>query len=210
MRLLIIDPTTDRWQVPNDLRPPHPIADSESVANAICEFQEKFDENGWGFIMRRTDTNAKVFETSDIGSLIFRDQFIQLNSTLLPNHHLYGLGQRDAPLRLVSGVYTMWNADNGTQPQMNMYGSHPAYWSIEDDGNAHAVILYNSNQMDVILDDKFIAFKTVGGILDFTFVFGPTPAEVAAQYTDLLDGRSCRQPGRSDSTHRSGASKTSK
>lgn len=40
---------------------------------------------------------------------------------------------------------------------------------------------------DVILQPSpMITFRPIGGVLDMYFFFGPTPADVVSQYTDLV------------------------
>jgi lysosomal alpha-glucosidase len=70
---------------------------------------------------------------------------------------------------------------------MALYGAHPFYLSMEEDGRSHGVLLFNSNAMDVILSPApAITYRTIGGILDFSFFLGPSPKDVVAQYIELI------------------------
>lgn len=46
-------------------------------------------------------------------------------------------------------TYTLWAKDQGTPPDVNLYGSHPFYMQLRQSGNAHGVFMLNSNAMDV-------------------------------------------------------------
>ena len=54
------------------------------------------------------------------------------------------------------------------------------------DGSASGLLLLNSNAMDVIVTEEAISFRIVGGILDFYFFAGPTPAAIMEQFTRLV------------------------
>ncbi|KAL1763858.1 maltase-glucoamylase, intestinal [Sigmodon hispidus] len=69
----------------------------------------------------------------------------------------------------------------------NSYGVHPYYMGLEEDGNAHGVLLLNSNAMDVTFQPlPALTYRTTGGILDFFVFLGPTPELVTQQYTELI------------------------
>jgi len=76
----------------------------------------------------------------------------------------------------------------------NLYGHHPFYTCMENDGKSHGVFLMNSNAMDVALQPKpAITYRTIGGILDFYIFLGPSPEDVIKQYTEAI-GRTFLPP----------------
>jgi alpha-glucosidase (family GH31 glycosyl hydrolase) len=75
---------------------------------------------------------------------------------------------------------------------VNLYGTHPFFVGVVD-GAAYGVLFLSSNGMDVYLEEKSLIYKVIGGIIDLYVFTGPTPADVAAQYTELI-GRPALQP----------------
>uniref|UniRef100_A0A1A8MEA5 Sucrase-isomaltase (Alpha-glucosidase) n=2 Tax=Nothobranchius pienaari TaxID=704102 RepID=A0A1A8MEA5_9TELE len=70
---------------------------------------------------------------------------------------------------------------------MNCYGVHPFYMGLENTADAHGVLLLNSNAMDVTFQPTpSLTYRTIGGILDFYMVLGPTPEMVVQEYTALI------------------------
>ena len=187
VRVLIRDANSSRWEVPSDIRPLLSQGPPTSIPSSLLyEFQPVDIDTRFGFYIRRAGGGPNLFDTAT-SHLFYAPQYLELTSSLQPGHFLYGLGERNASLRLQSGNYTLWNADNYTQPQINMYGSHPAYFSLNpDDAFAHAVVLVNSNEMGVELTDAAITFRITGGVIDLYFLLGPTPQAVVDQYTELV------------------------
>lgn len=60
-------------------------------------------------------------------------------------------------------------------------------------GQAHGILLLNSNGIDVVLTKTKMQFRAIGGILDLYFFMGPTPLEVLAQLTSII-GRPAMPP----------------
>lgn len=88
----------------------------------------------------------------------------------------------------------MFARDEPPAYKKNSYGVHPYYMALEEDGSATGVLLLNSNAMDVTLQPTpALTYRTIGGILDFYMVLGPTPELVTQQYTQLI-GRPAMTP----------------
>lgn len=60
-------------------------------------------------------------------------------------------------------------------------------------GQAHGVLLLNSNGIDVVLTKTRMQFRAIGGVLDMYFFLGPTPLQVLAQLTSVI-GRPVMPP----------------
>ena len=92
---------------------------------------------------------------------------------------------------------TIWNRDAyGVPPGSNLYGAHPVYFDHRGSEGTHGVFLLNSNGMDIKINDtdgQYLEYNTLGGVLDFYFMAGPTPNEVAQQYSDVV-GKSAMMP----------------
>ncbi|XP_008568396.1 PREDICTED: putative maltase-glucoamylase-like protein FLJ16351 [Galeopterus variegatus] len=126
---------------------------------------------------------------TSLGSLIFSNQFIQIMTTV-PSSSIYGFGEHEHTsfkhdMNYVT--YGMFSRDQSPMAFSNLYGVHPFYMCIENDFNAHGVLLLNSNAQEVILSPyPSLTFRTIGGILDFYIFLGPTPENVVQQYTEAI------------------------
>lgn len=94
-------------------------------------------------------------------------------------------------------THTAWNRDAyGTPSGTNLYGTHPIYYDHRGENGTHAVFLLNSNGMDFKIDNtdgQHLEYNTLGGVLDFYFLAGPSPVKVAQQYSELSQ-KSALQP----------------
>nr|XP_014340010.1 PREDICTED: lysosomal alpha-glucosidase [Latimeria chalumnae] len=123
-----------------------------------------------------------------VAPLFYADQFLQI-STALPSRYISGFGEHldRLTLDLDWTKITFWNRDGGPRPNANLYGSHPFYLAMEEDGSSHGVFLLNSNGMDVVLQSApALTWRTIGGILDFYVFLGPDPKSVVKQYLDVI------------------------
>ena len=60
------------------------------------------------------------------------------------------------------------------------------YLGMHAGGEAHGVLVMNSNGMDVVLLPTTMQFRTTGGVLDMYFLAGPTPMDVLNQATSIF------------------------
>uniref|UniRef100_A0A8C5UGC3 Glucosidase alpha, acid n=1 Tax=Malurus cyaneus samueli TaxID=2593467 RepID=A0A8C5UGC3_9PASS len=182
------DAERQRYEVPLDT--PR-VAPTPSTLYGLQVSQDPF-----GLVVCRQRQGTVLLNTT-VAPLFFTDQFLQI-STSLPSRFISGLGEHLTPLVLDT---PHWHHHALLQPRVNLYGSHPFYLVLEDDGSAHGVFLLNSNAMDVLLQPSpALTWRTTGGILDFYIFLGPDPKSVVRQYLDVVGtaepgellGRHCR------------------
>ncbi|KAL2867843.1 glycosyl hydrolases family 31-domain-containing protein [Aspergillus lucknowensis] len=187
LHVKILDTNNTVYQVPDDVFP-RPGFDQ------WCEAQDsklKFDFHAdpFSFSVSRTDTGEVLFDTTG-NKLVFESQYVHLKTHLPPNPHLYGLGEHSDSFMLNTTNYTrtIYTRDAyGTPQGENLYGAHPIYFDHRHTGT-HGVFLLNSNGMDIFIDNEggqFLEYNIIGGVLDFYFIAGPSPRDVAVQYAEI-------------------------
>ncbi|KAK4877010.1 hypothetical protein RN001_009516 [Aquatica leii] len=182
LHIKFTDPSHSRFE------PPYPEVPIVDKAASNFSYSLELNEENTGFRIVRKQDNMPIFDSFNLGNMIFADQFLQFSGRL-PSSYIYGLGEHRSPLLLSTHWqrFVMFNHDGVPAENLNLYGSHPFYMVIENSGNTHGVFLLNSNAMEVILQPApAITFRTIGGILDFYFFLGPTPKDVVNQYTDVI------------------------
>jgi alpha-glucosidase len=186
---MIYDEDEMVYQIPESVipRPQGTVSPDQSLLSI------KIVDDPFSFSIFRKDNNEVIFDTSG-SSLIFEDQYLRLRTSLPPQPQLYGLGEHTDPMMLNTTNYTrtLWARDSDKVPQgLNLYGSHPVFFEMRASSNsAHGVVLLNSNGMDVKInsteeDGQYLEYNTLGGIVDLYFMAGPSPIEVAQQYSEI-------------------------
>ncbi|CAL4957925.1 unnamed protein product [Urochloa decumbens] len=209
VRVQITDADKQRWEVPYNLLPrePAPPLTGGKVTGApftAAEYPSEelvftYGRDPFWFAVHRRSTRQTLFNTS-AGALVFKDQYLEVSTALPKDAALYGLGENTQPggIRLrPNDPYTIYTTDiSAINLNTDLYGSHPVYMdlrSIGGRGVAHAVLLLNSNGMDVFYRGTSLTYKVIGGLLDFYFFSGPTPLAIVDQYTSMI-GRPVPMP----------------
>jgi alpha-glucosidase len=181
-----------KYQVPSSVvnRPTSPPASTADKAS----LQFTFVSNPFSFAIKRTKTNEVLFDTSG-SELIFESQYLRLRTSLPKNPNLYGFGEDTDPFRLNTTDYirTLWSRDSYEIPTgTNLYGNHPIYFDHREPSmDTHGVFLLNSNGIDLKINyteetGQYLEYNVLGGIVDLYFLAGPSPVEVAQQYSQVI------------------------
>ncbi|CAM1501165.1 Fc.00g103270.m01.CDS01 [Cosmosporella sp. VM-42] len=175
------------YQVPESVFP-RPDGTSSSKRSNL-----KFDytSHPFSFKISRRHSGEVLFDTS-AASLVFESQYLRLRTKLPKDPYLYGLGEHSDPFRLNTTNYirTLWNQDSYSIPEgANLYGSQPFYLEHRESGS-HGVFFLNSNGMDIMINNtkqtgQYLEYNTLGGVLDFYFLAGPSPVDVVQQYAEV-------------------------
>ncbi|XP_042208906.1 probable maltase-glucoamylase 2 isoform X2 [Homarus americanus] len=185
-RIKVTVPGEERYEVPVSLDLP-PVTSSNTP-----KYNVTFSDSGssdFTIVVTRTDTRTVIFDTS-IGGLTYANQFLQV-STHLASSYLYGLGEGVHTTLKHDLRYVTWPMFARDQsplgPGENLYGSHPMYLVVEDDGNAHAVLWLNSNAMEAeTMPLPGLTLRSIGGVIDLYFFMGSSPTEALQQYTQVV------------------------
>ncbi|XP_033367482.1 maltase-glucoamylase, intestinal-like [Parus major] len=184
LQFKIYDPATQRYEVPVPLSLPG--TPQASVQRRL--YDVTIQERPFGVQVRRRSSGTVIWD-SQLPTFVFSDQFLQI-STRLPAPFVFGFGEAEHDAFRHNLDWHTWGMFTRDQPpgyKLNSYGFQPFYMGLEKDGNAHGVLLLNSNAMDVTFQPTpALTYRTVGGILDFYLVLGPTPEEVVQEYTELV------------------------
>eukprot|EP01018_Ginkgo_biloba_P029325 Gb_01074 [translate_table: standard] len=214
LRVYISDADKPRWEVPRELLPRdddgniprHQLGNTwkkTTTDNGDPELQFNYTIKPFGFAITRRSTGEVLFNSTvddeidkSFGNLVFKDQYLEISTTLPSSALLYGVGENTRPTFSLSHntSYTLWNVDIfSANTFVDLYGSHPFYMDIRREGSAHGVLLLNSNGMDIEYGGSFLTYRAIGGVLDFYFFAGPSPLSVVQQYTDIA-GRPAPMP----------------
>ncbi|KAK6746809.1 hypothetical protein RB195_000206 [Necator americanus] len=176
--------------------PPVQFPESPGKSSESLNFVSTVIDNSnvFAFQIVRESTNTPLWDTS-IGGMQFADQFIQI-ATYLPSTNVFGFGQHvHHRLKHDLSRYTVWPMfardigpdSSSSLSTQNLYGVHPFYICVENDGKAHGVFILNSNAQEVETGPgPHLVYRTIGGQLDIAFFPGPTPEEVVQQYLNHI------------------------
>ncbi|TDH67550.1 hypothetical protein CCR75_004934 [Bremia lactucae] len=190
IRVKIVDKKKQRWEVPKALFSAGTLGMNDTATSASEEplYSFHYTKNPFAFQVVRKFDNYSLFDSSST-SLVMKDQYLEVSTAINKNLSIYGIGEstRDNFRMSTGDKQTLWARDEpSATANVNTYGSHPFFLGVNSAGQAHGVLLLNSNGMDVTLEKKSLVYQAIGGVLDFNIVVGPTPAKVLSQYTKLI------------------------
>ncbi|KAF1921639.1 alpha-glucosidase-like protein [Ampelomyces quisqualis] len=168
---------------------PRPSNDGDVDPNS-SDLAFSWTNNPFTFAVTRKMNGETLFNTS-AASFVFEDQYLRLRTSLPDEPNLYGIGESTDSFQLNTTNYTrtLWNRDAyGTPPGSNLYGAHPVYLDHRGADGTHGVFLASSQGMDVKIDDSegtYLEYNALGGVIDLYFLAGPSPKEVAVQYSAI-------------------------
>ncbi|KAL8531678.1 hypothetical protein ACS0TY_008320 [Phlomoides rotata] len=212
LRVHITDAEKQRWEVPYNLLPREPLKQTlggqrkdantntfTSAEFAGTELIFAYKTDPFSFSVKRKSNGEILFDSSH-SNLVFKDQYLELSTKLPKDASLYGLGETTQPhgIKLYpNDPYTLYTTDvSAINLNTDLYGSHPLYMDLRNVGGeayAHAVLLLNSNGMDVFYRGDSLTYKVIGGVFDLYFFSGPTPLDVVDHYTAFI-GRPAAMP----------------
>lgn len=216
LRVHISDAEKERWEVPYNLlqrEQPLPLKPSSGAKHSPFVSSEytgtelifSYIADPFSFTVKRKSNGQTIFNTStdpkdNYNSLVFKDQYLEITTQLPSTASLYGLGENTQPGGIKirpNDPYTLYTTDiSAINLNTDLYGSHPVYMDLRNvngEAYAHAVLLLNSNGMDVFYTGTSLTYKVIGGVFDFYFFSGPKPLDVIEQYTALI-GRPAPMP----------------
>ncbi|CUS14012.1 unnamed protein product [Tuber aestivum] len=157
-------------------------------------FGFQLNSSPFEFSVVRKSTGDILFSTKG-NKLVFENQFLEFRTELPEKYNLYGLGEVMHSIRLGNNYNrTLYATDVNDPLDENLYGSHPFYYehryaTLEDGskkGYAHGVYLRNLHGQDILLREKSLTWRTIGGMVDLTFYSGPTPTDVIADHVKAV------------------------
>jgi lysosomal alpha-glucosidase len=214
VRVRITDPAEDRWEVPPALFPPVPPSERSTREPASRVYKLNYSKEPFGLAVTRRATGELLFNATPAAGrgsgLTFEEQLVTLTALVPETFWLYGVGEQNAPHRLPRGglnadgselvdVYTLLAKDQQVPRHdpaggTGLYGSHPLLIAVSSEsGTAFGIFLRSSAAMDVLLSRDSVAFRAVGGVVDFSVLMGPSIREIITQYTDIV-GRPALPP----------------
>jgi alpha-glucosidase len=183
IRVKLTDTYKTRWEIPQSIisRP------QRLLKPEVSNLAFNYESSPFTFTVTRILDGVVLFKL-DPNEIIYKDQYLKIQTFSDPTAVTYGLGEstRLEQTLKTNTTYTLWAMDLAASSfYHNLYGSFPYYMQIVD-GKAHGVMLFNSNGMDVILQDEYLAFQVIGGVIDLYIFGGHSPTEVVQQLTSIV------------------------
>jgi alpha-glucosidase len=184
---------------------PRPGVDDEGAASHNDLDVIWTNDPTFSFTVTRKATSDVLFTTKG-SKLIYADQYIEFGSSLPENYNLYGLGEVIHSFRLGNILTrTLFAADAADPIDQNIYGVHPVYhdtrYFIKDSSSGnltyvanatdasqdyvsytHGVFNRNAHAQEILLRERNITWRGLGGNIDLFFFSGPDAETLIQSY----------------------------
>lgn len=109
--------------------------------------------------------------------------YMHTELSLQPGECVYGFGERFTPFVKNGQSVETWNEDGGTASQVS-YKTIPFYMTNKGYG---IFVDHTDNVSYEVASEKveFVGFSVPGEELRYYFIYGPSPADIITEYTDL-------------------------
>jgi alpha-glucosidase (family GH31 glycosyl hydrolase) len=163
--------------IPKEAFPFVPEVKGASDPEYVFDLEEDGDFN----IVVKRKNGKIIFNTLEF---VFEQQYLQITTSVPVNANIYGIGEIVSEFKRNANAtrQALFALDSGCPKDSNIYGHHPFYIEIAEDGSSYGFFLKNAHGQDFILEAGKLSFKINGGNFDMYFFMGPTPEDVVAQY----------------------------
>jgi alpha-glucosidase len=166
----------------------HPIGGSGVAGFSTAALVVRVEKSPLRLVIE--DKDGQVLSEDAPGSpATFTNTAFRVTKKSPVDEHYYGLGDKPGPLDRRGTAWSMWNTDAyAWQESSNeLYKDIPFFLALRR-GVSYGIFLDNTwrSSFDFDLSDKSaISFGAENGPLDYYFIYGPSPKQVIANYTQL-------------------------
>jgi len=189
LNIVIRDSDKARYELPHEAPFPFP-KDVSTVLPEESDFILDLELQPFNIMIKRKSTKEVIFSLAD--RFVYTNLYLEF-SVVLPTREIYGLGERISPLQYKDGTYSLFivdrmgKVDNGV-PGFNGQGHHSMYLCREQSDLYHITLFKNIAAQEVVIKDRKLLWKAVGGVYDFHFFLGETPEDVVRKYHLYIGG----------------------
>ena len=199
IHLKITDKEKERWEPSN-----YTISSEYKEKVKKCKSSIPLKSNGIYINENKSEPfsfkiikNKETILSSEKGNFLYSEYFLTLGFYLTSNN-IYGFGERYHNLSLGDGIFTTNPNDTGGIYEddgtggYNLMGHQPLGFHKTLNGKFLGILFNNINVQDLYINSTIIKNKTyfehrtIGGIIEYYFVYGNTPDEVIIKLHEII------------------------
>jgi len=189
LNIIIRDADNIRYEVPHEYPFPFP-RDVQHVLPEDSDFLLDFEFEPFNLVIKRKSTEETIFSLAD--RVVYTNYYLEV-TFMMPTREVYGFGERISPLQFKDGTYSLFildrvgKIDHG-KAGFNAQGHQSMYLCKEQSGRYHVNLFKNIAAQEIVLKDRKLTWKTIGGVLDFHFFLGENPEDTLYKYHTYVGG----------------------